>query len=119
MVVWVGKFKIHQICLNSFKHVRPNLLFMPNSLFIRPVYRQKSAGIRWLGISLFIFLIKWISTDFYRIRSIFFETSNRGLIFFISADFLNTTQHTTINTGTAAWILFPSVSNRGNDSVNN
>jgi hypothetical protein len=34
------KFKFHQICLNSFKRVRPNLLFRPNSLFIRPVYRQ-------------------------------------------------------------------------------
>jgi hypothetical protein len=34
------KFKFHQIYLNSFKRVRSNLLFIPNSLFIRSVYRQ-------------------------------------------------------------------------------
>jgi hypothetical protein len=34
------KFKFCQICLNLFKRVRPNLLFITNSLFIRPIIRQ-------------------------------------------------------------------------------
>jgi hypothetical protein len=49
----------------------------------------KSAGIHQLGISLFIFSIKWISPGFYRIRAGFLKTDGiRGGQF--SASFLNT-----------------------------
>jgi hypothetical protein len=38
----------------------------------------KSAGTRRLGISLFIFSIKWISVGFYRIRLVFKKTDEIG-----------------------------------------
>jgi hypothetical protein len=52
----------------------------------------KSAGIRRLEISLFIFSIKWISADFYRIlpNSVgFFQkpTESKGADFLVSTDF--------------------------------
>jgi hypothetical protein len=44
-----------------------------------------------LGISLFTFLIKWISTDFYRIKPFFSKTDGiEGADFLVSASFLNT-----------------------------
>jgi hypothetical protein len=59
----------------------------------------KSAGIRRLGISLFIFSIKWILADFYRIRVVFLKTNKiGGGDFLVSVNFLNTDRDLVLNT---------------------
>jgi hypothetical protein len=48
----------------------------------------KSAGIHRLGISLFIFSIKWILVGFYRIRPVFSKADGIGGGRFFSARWL-------------------------------
>jgi hypothetical protein len=76
------KFKFHQIYLNSFKRVRSNLLFIPNSLFIRSVYRQNRPVFVGWGFTVHIFnqmnfgLFLPNSAGFFKNRR-----NQRGLIF--------------------------------------
>jgi hypothetical protein len=87
------KFKFYQICLNSFKRVRSNSLFRPNSLFIqpvyqwiRPVYRQNRPIFIGWGFHCSHFESNEFGRFFWK------PTTSEGVDFLVSTGFLNPAQ---------------------------